>query len=127
MDSLFLGGRIIELQAGNSPGIFSIHEDLLCATSERFKKQFQRNHKLIRDDCLIWSRKLVPQVEPLEYYRAGCGANMHEKCFEKWMEQHNLSCLDCQTISATNQDNAPHSSIAMLYHPNPDALRMYLA
>ncbi|OAL54819.1 hypothetical protein IQ07DRAFT_676781 [Pyrenochaeta sp. DS3sAY3a] len=77
-------GDIVRFKSMIGRRIFNIHEDLLCTSSEYFRKTFQGNRKPIEGDCSICYHKLKSKAEDVTFCRYGCGQNLHKSCLDTW-------------------------------------------
>jgi hypothetical protein len=91
------GKEVVRVGSTLSDRHFTVHEDLLCAGSELFKKFFQSRRKPADGECPICYDELDPMHGDISFCRGTCGQNLHTKCWERWTIEHpRLKCPMCR-------------------------------
>lgn len=96
-------GRLVRIKVRNINRHFTVHADLLCATSKHFKKRLQEHRKPVEGECSICYEVLDPAVADITFCGAQCGQNMHQHCVDKWMKTKDgaKTCAFCRAAWKT--------------------------
>lgn len=83
---------------GSNKKPFTVHEDLLCATSAIFKNELQKKRKPVSGECPICHEEVDLKVGNVAFCRSQCGQNFHDHCIDKWSESQNgpANCPVCR-------------------------------
>lgn len=77
-----LGRKVARFKTRDSKRHFTVHEDLLCASSKFFKARLHRNRKAIVGECSICTNGFDSKLDDITFC-AACGQNIHDECIEK--------------------------------------------
>jgi hypothetical protein len=98
--------------------LFTIHEDLLCSSSEFFKWKLQDSRKAIQGDCSICTED-VAGFAPVDFCES-CGQNFHTKCIDDWL-QRERTCPLCRLDWPLPPQPRGEKLIKMTFCPCPDS------
>ncbi|KAJ4291006.1 hypothetical protein N0V90_010202 [Kalmusia sp. IMI 367209] len=90
------GRNITRLHIGARERVFTVHEDVLCASSKFFREKVQPNRKEIEGDCSICHEVMVIHSKELTFCTS-CGGNFHHECIEDWHVQSPRRCPLCRS------------------------------
>ncbi|KAF2008215.1 hypothetical protein P154DRAFT_584847 [Amniculicola lignicola CBS 123094] len=77
-----LNGNIVQFELGGRR--YTVHEDLICLTSQLYKNTLQPKRKPIEGNCAVCRNEINPNIDDLVYCRSRCGQNLHRGCLEQW-------------------------------------------
>ncbi|EOA89820.1 hypothetical protein ACJQWK_02758 [Exserohilum turcicum] len=79
------GNKVLCFKIPNVNRRFTVHQDLICQTSNYFKRRLQRHRRPIfpADECCICTEPFNPTLQDLTFC-THCGQNMHEHCIDAW-------------------------------------------
>jgi hypothetical protein len=95
-------GRVIQIQARNIYNKYSVHEDLLCATSKLSKTLLQKRWDW--GACAICLDVLDPAIADIAFHQMHCdGHSVHQDCIDAWkaMNPEASSCSMCEAIQVS--------------------------
>ncbi|KAF1950276.1 hypothetical protein CC80DRAFT_242825 [Byssothecium circinans] len=113
--SLVLGSRITHFMVKNIDRRFAVHQDLICKSSRLFKTKLQEKRKEIDGDCVICQETLAPQVSDITFCKAGCGQNIHEKCFKRWSAIQSI-CPMCRVAWEDSHEQLIEVNVSLNQH-----------
>lgn len=91
------GRGIVAFRLGRIRRQFTVHEDLVCATSKTFRKKLQSKRRKVKGDCPICHED-IGNASNLTFCRLQCGQNFHTHCMDEWIrsQRGQAKCPTCR-------------------------------
>jgi hypothetical protein len=116
-------GRVIQIQARNIHSKYSVHEDLLCATSELSRNLLQKRGE---GACAICHEVLNPAIADMTFYKMQCdGHNVHQDCIDEWKAM-NPAAAPCSICEAIQESRPSIVSLPSKIDLDPKAVQLYI-
>lgn len=100
LTAISFGRKTVTFGLGKAEKQFTVHEDLICATSHDFRRKLQGKRKPVLGECSICHEDLDQQAGNVTFCRAQCGQNVHDYCIDEWARSQDgpTKCPVCRHV-----------------------------